>query len=98
METILEFEDVQVTAAKICVLPLLKTPLATKGWGSPCGTDAISGVIKIEVNVAGVTVREADPEIAPAPALTVVVPLAAVVAIPFLSIAATEMLDEAHTT
>jgi hypothetical protein len=98
METILEFEDAQTTAAKICVLPSLKTPLATKSWVAPCGTDALSGVIKIEVNVAEVTVRAADPAIAPMLALTVVVPLATVVASPFLSIEPTELFDEAHAT
>jgi hypothetical protein len=98
METILGSEDAQTTAAKICVLPSLKTPPATKSWVAPCGTDVLSGVIKIEVNVAEVTVRAADPAIAPMLALTVVVPLAAVVASPFLSIEPTELLDEAHAT
>ena len=98
METTLGSEDAQTTAAKICVLPSLKTPLATKSWVAPCGTDALSGVIKIEANVAEVTVRAADPAIAPMLALTVVVPLATVVASPFLSIEPTELFDEAHAT
>ena len=48
--------------------------------------------------MAEVTVRAADPAIAPTLALTVVVPLATVVARPVLSIEATELSDEAHAT
>jgi hypothetical protein len=98
IETTLVSDEAQVTAAKICVLPSLKTPVATKGWMSPCGTDARSGVMTIEASVEMFTVRVAEPPIAPRLALMVTVPLAKVVARPLTSIEATEVLDEAHVT
>jgi len=97
-ETTLPSEEAQVTETKIWVLPSLKSPLATKDCVSPCGTDALSGVIKIEVNVAAVTVRPVDPAIAPRLALMVAVPVTTVVAMPVLLIEATEVLEEVHVT
>jgi hypothetical protein len=97
-ETTLTSEEAQVTETKIWVLPSLKSPLATKACVSPCGTDALSGVIKIEVNVAAVTVRPVDPAIAPRLALMVAAPVTTVVAMPLLLIEATEVLDEVHVT
>jgi hypothetical protein len=62
---------------------------------SPAGTDAVGGVTEIDVRVAEVTVKVADPLIDPEVAVMVAVPTATVVANPVCNlIVATATFDE----
>jgi len=80
------------------VLPLEKVPVAVNCCVVPGAMFALAGVTAIDTSVAAVTVRVADPDIAPDVAVIVVEPAATAVANPFdpavLLKVATPVLDE----
>ena len=62
----------------------------------PAATDAVAGVTEIEINAAAVTVKVAEPVIAPEVAVIVAVPCATLVANPLLLTVATEVAEDVH--
>ena len=69
--------------------------MAVNCSASPAGTEAVLGLTLIEVNTAAVTVKVAEPLIAPEVAVIVTVPCATLVAKPVLALmVATEVFEE----
>ena len=64
----------------------------------PIGTEAAAGVTAIELNVAAVTVKVAEPDLAPDVAVIVAVPTDPPVAMPGDTTVATAMAPELHVT
>lgn len=71
-------------------------PVAVNCCVEPTPTVAVAGVTAIEVRVAAVTVKVAEPVIVPEVAVMVVVPTAIVEARPPLATVATDVEDEAQ--
>jgi hypothetical protein len=66
-----------------CVLWSLKVPVAANCWVVPRGIDWIAGLMAIEINVAGVTVKMVEPPMLAAVAAIVVWPVDKPAASPF---------------
>lgn len=82
---------------RFCDVPLLYFPVAVNFWVPPAATEAVMGLMEIEVSVAGVTVNVAEPLIFPDVAVMVAVPWATPLANPVvLFTLATEVADEVH--
>ena len=64
----------------------------------PIGTEAAAGVTAIELNVAAVTVKIAEPDLVPKVAVIVAVPADTPVATPGDTTVATAMVPEVHVT
>ena len=77
-----------------CVLPSLKVPVAANCSVVPRGMVGIAGVMAIETNVAGVTVKVDEPTVLAAAAVIVVWPADALVASPLALAVATDGADE----
>ena len=73
-------------------------PFATKVCVPPIATVAVKGVTAIELKVAAVTVKVAEPDLAPRVAVIVAVPTDRPVATPGDTIVATAMVPELHVT
>ena len=73
-------------------------PLATKGCVPPITTVAVAGVTAMELNVAAVTVKVAEPVLPPNAAVIVAVPTDSPVATPGDMTVATAMVPELHVT
>jgi len=79
-------------------LPSEKVPVATKRCVRPICTVAAAGVTAIDVNVAAVTVKVAEPALAPEVAVIVAVPADTPVATPDDATVATTSVPELHVT
>jgi hypothetical protein len=77
-----------------CALPSLKVPVAANCSVVPRGMVWIAGVMAMETNVAGVTVKVDEPPMPAAAALIVVWPVDALVASPLALAVATDGADE----
>ena len=73
-------------------------PVATKRCVRPIGTVAVAGVTAIELNVAAVTVKVAEPDLPPNAAVIVAVPIDSPVATPGDTTVPTAMASELHVT
>jgi len=91
-------EEDQVTEVSNCVLPSSKLPTAVNGRVVPTEIDGVVGVTAMETRCAGTTVKVLVSENAPTVAVIIVVPAAAVVAMPELLMLATDVDEEAHVT
>jgi len=91
-------EEDQLTEVSNCVLPSSKLPTAVNGRVVPSEMDGVAGVTAIETRWAGTTVKVLVSENAPTVAVMVVVPAAAVVAIPEVLMLATDVDEDAHVT
>jgi hypothetical protein len=103
IEATLGADDFQVTTPVMsCVVPSENVPTAVNCWATPSEIVALAGDNAIEVTVAEVTVRVAEPEIEPDNAEIVVVPADSAWASPCSAVAllmlATAVFDELHVT
>jgi hypothetical protein len=80
------------------VLPSLKVPVAVNFSDVPFAILAFIGLTSIEVRCAVETVSWVDPLTEPNAAVIVVVPVATLVAAPWLLIVAVAALEELHRT
>ena len=84
------------------VVESVYVPVAVNCWSSRRAMDGSAGVMAIEASTAAVTVRVVEPEIEPEVAVIFVVPVARLLASPFvpvlLLIVATVAADELHCT
>jgi hypothetical protein len=71
-------------------------PVATKVFVRPIGVEAVAGVTAIELNVAAVTVKVAEPDLPPDVAVIVATPTDTPVAMPGDTTVATGRLLEVH--
>ena len=82
--TVADDEAHVTTDVRSCVLPSVYVPVAVNCWLSPTGMAGACGLIAIDTSTAGFTVSTADvltpPELIP----IAVVPVASVVASPFV--------------
>ena len=69
-------------------------PIAVNGGAPPKGTATVCGLIAIDTNVAAVTINTVEPVTVPELALTVDVPMPALVARPFRSMLAVEVVSD----
>lgn len=76
------------------MLPSLKVPVAANCSVVPSGMVGIAGVMAMETNVAGVTVKVDEPTVLAAAAVIVVWPVDALVASPLALAVATDGADE----
>ena len=83
---------------RFCVLRSVNVPVAVNCCPVPSGIDGMAGVIAIDTSWAGETVRVVDPSTEPDVAEIVVVPRAALLAIPAAEIEATVLADELQVT
>jgi hypothetical protein len=95
--------EVHVTElVRFCVLLSVNVPVAVNCWVVPTATVRLTGVTAMETNIAPVTVSEADALTVPDVAVTIAVPVLALVPSPWvpaaLLIAATAGADELHCT
>lgn len=74
----------------------VKVPVAVNCWVVPSGMDGIAGVIAIDTNCAGATVRVVAPVIEPELAEIVVPPRPILLASPADEIVATVLADDDH--
>lgn len=77
-----------------CVLPSVKVPVAANCSVVPSGMLGIAGVMEIETNAAGVTVKVDVPAMLAAVAVIVVWPVDALAANPLVLTVATEVNEE----
>jgi hypothetical protein len=82
----------------VAVLPLLKVPVAVNFSDVPFAILALAGLMAIETRCAVETVSCVDPLTEPNVAVIVVVPVATLVAAPWLLIVAVAALAELHRT
>jgi hypothetical protein len=78
------------------VVPSEYVPVATKVFVRPIGVEAVAGVTAIELNVAAVTVKVAEPDLPPDVAVIVATPTDTPVAMPGDTTVATGRLLEVH--
>ena len=91
--------ELQVTRLLMSTLvPSEYAPVATKRCVRPMGTVAVNGVTTIELSVAAVTVRMAEPDLPLKVAVIVAVPMDRPVAIPGETTVATAMVPELQVT
>jgi hypothetical protein len=91
-------EELQDTAARVCVLPSVKVPTAVNCWLTPMGIHDKSGNMSIAASVAGVMVSVADPLTDPELAEIVALPTATPVASPEPATLAIPLADELQVT
>ena len=103
IEAMLVTDDLQVTTpVTSCTLLSEKVPVAVNCCAIPSGMLAFAGVTAIEVMTAEVTVKVADPEVAPSVAEMIVLPAASALASPWVgplvTIVAAAVLEEFQVT
>jgi hypothetical protein len=81
-----------------CTLPSANVPVAVNCCEIPGAITDWAGVTMMDTSGAGVTVSMADPETDPDAAVIVVVPVAALTALPLEPIVATAGAEDAHAT
>ena len=92
-------DEVQLADAVMsCIEPSVKVPVAVNCCVRPTGIEGIAGVIAIDTNVAGVTVKLVEPVIEPEVAMTLAVPRALLLARPAAPIVAIEVSEEVQLT
>jgi hypothetical protein len=94
----LPLEELQDTAARFCVLPSLKVPVAVNCWLTPMGSNDESGNTSIATSVAAVMVSVADPLTDPELAEIVALPTATPIASPEPATLAIPLADELQVT
>jgi hypothetical protein len=99
MVAIVASEELQVTVLVTSwMVPSVNVPVAVNCSASPSGSDGMAGVTAMETSAADVTVNPVEPVMEPDAALTVVEPVALLVAWPEVLIMAMLVLAQLHAT
>jgi hypothetical protein len=92
-------DEFQVTCVvRTCLVPFENVPVAPNGCVEAGASNAASGLIVIEISIALLTFRIADPVAPPKLALIVADPFATPLAIPVLVTVATRWFEDDHMT